>query len=152
MTTLCLLEKYFFLTFFDVMVHLTVHLIREVMFEIEVLPGTAPISKAQYRMVPIELKELHIQLQDLLDKGFIRLSYSPWGVLVLFVKKKDGTLRMCVDYQELNKVTIKNKYHLPRINDFFEQLKGASVFLKINLRSGYHQLKIKKTDFTKLAF
>ena len=88
---------------------------REVMFEIKVLPGAAPISKAPYQMAPAKLKELQIQLQDLLDKGFIRPSYSPWRTPVLFVKKKDGTLRMCVDYRELNKVTIKNKYPLPRI-------------------------------------
>ncbi|KAL5549797.1 hypothetical protein UlMin_005028 [Ulmus minor] len=98
---------------------------REVTFEIEVLPGTAPISKAPYRMAPAELKELQIQLQELLDKGFIRPSHSPWGAPVLFVKKKDGTLRMCIDYRGLNKVTIKNKYPLPRIDDLFDQLKGA---------------------------
>ena len=93
---------------------------REVTFEIEVLPGTAPISKAPYRMAPVELRELQVQLQELLDKGFIRPSYSPWGAPVLFVKKKDGTLRMCVDYRELNKVTVKNKYPLPRIDDLFD--------------------------------
>ena len=107
-------------------------------FEIKVLPGIAPISKAPYRMAPVELRELQVQLQELLDKGFIRPSYSPWGAPVLFVKKKDGTLRMCVDYRELNKVTVKNKYPLPRIDDLFDQLKGASVFSKIDLRSGYH--------------
>ncbi|KAL5573275.1 hypothetical protein UlMin_022872 [Ulmus minor] len=111
---------------------------REVTFKIELLPGTAPILKAPYRMAPAELKELQTQLQELLDKGFIRPSHSPWGAPVLFVKKKDGTLRMCIDYRELNKVTIKNKYPLPRIDDLFDQLKGAVVFSKINLRSGYH--------------
>ena len=125
---------------------------REVMFEIEVLPGTALISKAPYQMVPVELKELQVQLQDLLKKGLIRPSYSPWGAPVLFVKKKDGTLRMCMDYRELNKVTIKNKYHLPRIDDLFDQLKGASMFSKIDLRSSYHQLKIKESDVPKSAF
>ena len=125
---------------------------QEVMFEIEVLPGTAPISKEPYRMAPVELRELQVQLQELLDKGFIRPSYSPWGAPVLFVKKKDGTLRMCVDYRELNKVTVKNKYPLPRIDDLFDQLKGASVFSKIDLRSGYHQLKIKESDVPKSAF
>ncbi|KAL5575284.1 hypothetical protein UlMin_016983 [Ulmus minor] len=119
---------------------------REVTFEIEVLPGTAPISRAPYRMAPAELKELQIQLQELLDKGFIRPSHSPWGAPVLFVKKKDGTLRMCIDYRGLNKVTIKNKYPLPRIDDLFDQLKGAVVFSKIDLRSGYHQLRIKESD------
>ena len=89
-------------------------------------------------MAPAELKELKQQLQELLDKKFIRLSYSPWGVLVLFMKKKDGSMRMCIDYHELNKVTIKNKYPLPRINDLFDQWKGMTVFSKIDLRSGYH--------------
>ncbi|KAL5559060.1 hypothetical protein UlMin_035271 [Ulmus minor] len=125
---------------------------REVTFEIEVLPGTAPISKAPYRMAPAELKELQTQLQELLEKGFIRLSHSPWGAPVLFVKKKDGTLRMCIDYRGLNKVTIKNKYPLPRIDDLFDQLKGAVVFSKIDLRSGYHQLRIKESDIPKSAF
>ncbi|KAL5560612.1 hypothetical protein UlMin_036823 [Ulmus minor] len=95
-------------------------------------------------MAPAELKELQTQLQELLDKGFIRPSHSPWGAPVLFVKKKDGTLRMCIDYRGLNKVTIKNKYPLPRIDDLFDQLKGAVVFSKIDLRSGYHQLRIKE--------
>ncbi|KAL5546420.1 hypothetical protein UlMin_006107 [Ulmus minor] len=125
---------------------------REVTFEIEVLPGTAPISKAPYRMAPAELKELQTQLQELLEKGFIRPSHSPWGAPVLFVKKKDGTLRMCIDYRGLNKVTIKNKYPLPRIDDLFDQLKGAVVFSKIDLRSGYHQLRIKESDIPKSTF
>ena len=125
---------------------------REIEFIIELIPGTAPISKAPYRMAPSELKELKVQLQELLDKGFIRPSFSPWGAPVLFVKKKDGTLRLCIDYRELNKVTIKNKYPLPRIDDLFDQLQGASVFSKIDLRSGYHQLKIKAEDIQKTAF
>ena len=125
---------------------------REIEFEIDLVPGTAPISKAPYRMAPAELKELHTQLQELLDKGFIRPSYSPWGAPVLFVKKKDGTMRLCIDYRELNKVTIRNKYPLPRIDDLFDQLQGATVFSKIDLRSGYHQLKIKKDDVLKTAF
>ncbi|KAL5570722.1 hypothetical protein UlMin_020319 [Ulmus minor] len=125
---------------------------REIEFEIELLPGTAPISKAPYRMAPTELKELQIQLQELIDKRFIRPSHSPWGAPVLFVKKKDGTMRMCIDYRELNKVTIKNKYPLPRIDDLFDQLKGATVFSKIDLRSGYHQLKIRESDIPKTAF
>ncbi|KAL5564996.1 hypothetical protein UlMin_028160 [Ulmus minor] len=103
-------------------------------------------------MAPAELKELQIQLQELLDKGFIRPSYSPWGAPVLFVKKKDGTLRMCIDYRELNKLTIKNKYPLPRIDDLFDQLKGAANFSKIDLSSGYHQLRIKDNDVPKTAF
>ncbi|KAL5567449.1 hypothetical protein UlMin_024084 [Ulmus minor] len=103
-------------------------------------------------MAPAELKELQVQLQELLDKGFVRSSYSPWGAPVLFVKKKDGSMRMCIDYRELNKVTIKNKYPLPRIDDLFDQLKGAVVFSKVDLRSGYHQLKIKEDDVPKSAF
>ena len=125
---------------------------KEVEFVIDLVPGTAPISKAPYRMAPTELKELKVQLQELLDKGFIRPSFSPWGAPVLFVKNKDGTMRLCIDYRELNKVTIKNKYPLPRIDDLFDQLQGASVFSKIDLRSGYHQLKIKEEDIPKTAF
>ena len=103
-------------------------------------------------MAPKELKELKSQLQELLDKGFIRPSVSPWGAPVLFVKKKDGTLRMCIDYQQVNKVMVKNKYPLPRIEDFFDQLKGAGVFSKIDMRSGYYQLKVKEVDVPKTAF
>ena len=103
-------------------------------------------------MASAELKELKIQLQELLDLGFIRPSYSPWGAPVLFVKKKDGTLRMCIDYRELNKLTIKNKYLLPRINDLFDQLEGKTVFSKIDLRSGYRQLRFKDEDILKMAF
>ena len=106
---------------------------REIELEIELLPGIAPISKAPYEMAPVELKELKQQLQELLDKKFIHPSYSPWGAPVLFVKKKDGSMRMCIDYRELNKVTMKNKYLLPRIDDLFDQLKGATMFSKIDL-------------------
>ncbi|CAH9102252.1 unnamed protein product [Cuscuta epithymum] len=125
---------------------------REIEFVIEVEPGTKPISIPPYRMAPAELNELKTQLQELLDNGFIRPSHSPWGAPVLFVKKKDGTLRMCIDYRQLNKVTIKNRYPLPRIDDLFDQLRGATVFSKIDLRSGYHQLKIKEDDIPKSAF
>ena len=118
----------------------------EIEFEIELVPGTNSISKAPYRMAPAELQELHKQLQELLEKGFIRPSHSPWGAPVLFVKKKDGSMRLCIDHRELNKVTIKNKYPLPRVDDLFDQLKGALVFSKIDLRSDYHQLKIKEED------
>ena len=114
--------------------------VREIDFTIELVPGTTPISKAPYRMAPAELRELKAQLQDLLDKGFVRPSVSPWGAPVLFVKKKDGTMRMCIDYRQLNQVTIKNKYPLPRIDELFDQLQGAQYFSKIDLRSGYHQL------------
>ncbi|KAL0539828.1 hypothetical protein IC582_024049 [Cucumis melo] len=125
---------------------------REVEFAIELEPGTVPISRAPYRMAPAELKELKVQLQELLDKGFIRPSVSPWGALVLFVKKKDGSMRLCIDYRELNKVTVKNRYPLPRIDNLFDQLQGATVFSKIDLRSGYHQLRIKDGDVPKTAF
>ncbi|KAL4034988.1 hypothetical protein IC575_003662 [Cucumis melo] len=103
-------------------------------------------------MAPAELKELKVQLQELLDKGFIRPSVSPWGAPVLFVKKKDRSMRLCIDYRELNKVTVKNRYPLPRIDDLFDQLQGATVFSKIDLRSGYHQLRIKDEDVPKIAF
>ncbi|KAA0061889.1 DNA/RNA polymerases superfamily protein [Cucumis melo var. makuwa] len=125
---------------------------REIEFTIELLPGTAPISQAPYRIAPSELKELKMQLQELVDKGYIRPSVSPWGAPVLFVKKKDGTLRLCIDYRQLNKVTIHNKYPLPRIDDLFDQLRGAALFSKIDLRSGYHQLKVRESDIAKTAF
>jgi hypothetical protein len=98
------------------------------------------------------MQELSNQLQELLDKGSIRPSFSPWGAPVLFVKKKDGTLRMCIDYRELNKLTIKNRYPLPRIDDLFDQLQGSSFYSKIDLCSGYHQLRVKEEDIPKTAF
>jgi hypothetical protein len=125
---------------------------QDIEFIIELQPGTAPISKRPYRMPPNELVELKIQLQDLLDKGFIRPSASPWGCPALFVKKKDNSLRLCVDYRPLNAVTIKNKYPLPRIDILFDQLARAKVFSKIDLRSGYHQIKIKLSNIPKTAF
>jgi hypothetical protein len=125
---------------------------RDVEFVIELQPGTAPISKRPYRMPPKELAELKVQLQELLDKGYIRPSSSPWGSPALFVKKKDGSLRMCVDYRPLNAVTIKNKYTLPRVVVLFDQLAGAKVFSNIDLRSGYHQIKIRASDVPKTAF
>jgi hypothetical protein len=106
---------------------------REIDFSIDLLPSSAPISKAPYRMSLPELTELKIQLQELLDKEYIRPSVSPWGAPVLFVKKKDGTLRLCIDYRQLNKMTIKNKYPLPRINDLFDQVGGAKIFSKLDL-------------------
>ena len=112
----------------------------------------APISIPPYRMAPLELQELKKQLQALLDKGFIRPSVSPWGAPVLFVKKKDGTLRLCIDYRKLNQVIVKNKYPLPRIDDLFDQLQGEGVFSKIDLRSGYQQLKVAEQDVLKTAF
>jgi hypothetical protein len=125
---------------------------RDIEFIIELQPGTAPISKRPYRMPPNKLAELKVQLQDLLDKGFICPSASPWGCPALFVKKKDNSLRLCVDYRPLNAVTIKNKYPLPRIDILFDQLARAKVFSKIDLRSGYHQIKIKPCDIPKMAF
>ncbi|KAC9449874.1 hypothetical protein E3N88_45822 [Mikania micrantha] len=126
--------------------------VRQIEFRIDLVPGAAPIAKAPYRLAPSEMQELSNQLQDLLDKGFIRPSFSPWGAPVLFVKKKDGSMRMCIDYRELNKLTIKNRYPLPRIDDLFDQLRGSSFYSKIDLRSGYHQLKIVEEDIPKTAF
>lgn len=93
---------------------------REIDFIIKLIPGTAPISRAPYCMTPVELRELKTQLQELLDTVFVGSSMSPWGALVLFVKKNDSSMRMCVDYRQLNRVTIKNKYHLPRIDKLFD--------------------------------
>ena len=106
----------------------------------------------QHRMAPVELQELKVQIQGLLDKGFIKPSTSSWGVLVLFAKKKDKTLRLCIDYRQLNRVTIKNSYPLPRIDDLFDQLRGARVYSKIDLSTGYHQLSVRETDIPKTAF
>jgi hypothetical protein len=125
---------------------------RHIEFSIELLPGTAPISIKAYRMDVKDLIELKKQIEELLEKGFIRPSLSPWGAPVLFVKKKDGLRRMCVDYRSLNEVTIKNKYPLPRIEDLFDQMRGAKVFSKIDLRLGYHQLNIRTEDIPKTTF
>ena len=125
---------------------------RDIDFTIELVPGAVPASKAPYRLNTPELVELKLQLQELIDKEYIRPSVSPWGAPVLFVKKKDGTLRLCVDYRQLNKMTIKNRYPLPRIDDLFDQVRGAAVFSKIDLRSGYHQVIIKDEDVHKTAF
>ena len=111
---------------------------REIEFSIDIVSGATPESITSYRMALAELKEMKLQLQELLEKRFIQPSVSPWGAPVLFVKKKDGTLQLCIDYRQLNKLIVKNKYLLPRIEDFFDQLKGASIFSKIDLRSGYH--------------
>ncbi|GJW97035.1 putative reverse transcriptase domain-containing protein [Tanacetum coccineum] len=125
---------------------------RQVEFRIDLISGAAPVVRALYRLAPSEMKELSKQLQELSEKGFIRPSSSPWGAPVLFVKKKDGSFRMCIDYRELNKLTIKNRYPLPRIDDLFDQLQGSSVYSKIDLRSGYHQLRIRKEDIPITAF
>ena len=119
---------------------------------VELHLGTSPISMTPHRMAPVELQELKVQIQELLDKGFIRPSTSPWGALVLFVMKKDKTLRLCIDYKQLNRVTIKNRYPLPRIDDLFDQFRGARVYSKIDLRSGYHQLRVRETYIPKTSF
>ncbi|GJS12305.1 putative reverse transcriptase domain-containing protein [Tanacetum coccineum] len=125
---------------------------RPVEFQIDLIPGAAPVARAPYRLAPSEMKELSEQLQELSDKGFIRPSSSPWGAPVLFVKKKDGSFRMCIDYHELNKLTMKNSYPLPRIDDIFYQLQGSSIYSKIDLRSGYHQLRVRAQYIPKTAF
>ncbi|KAK1694281.1 hypothetical protein QYE76_010978 [Lolium multiflorum] len=125
---------------------------REIEFTIDLIPGTAPIAQPPYKMGPKELVELKAQIDELEQKGFIQESVSPWGTPVIFVDKRDGGRRMCGDYRNLNNVTIKNKYPLPRIQDLFDQVQGAGVFSKIDLRSGYHQIKIKKEDVPKTAF
>jgi hypothetical protein len=117
--------------------------VREIEVSIDTLPRTSHIAQSPYRMAPAELDELKVRLQELLDKGFIRPSNSPWGAPVLFVKKKDDTLQLCIDYRQLNKIIIKNRYPLARIDDLLDQLKGAIVFFKIDLRFRYHQLRIK---------
>ncbi|GJZ88448.1 putative reverse transcriptase domain-containing protein [Tanacetum coccineum] len=123
---------------------------RPVEFQIDLIPGATPVARAPYRLAPSEMKELSEKLQELSDKGFIRPSSSPWEAPVLFVKNKEGSFRMCINYQELNKLTVKNRYPLPRIDDLFDQLQGSSIYSKIDLRSGYHQLSITlRQDFPK---
>ncbi|GKD28196.1 putative nucleotidyltransferase, ribonuclease H [Tanacetum coccineum] len=124
----------------------------EIELQIELIPGATPVAKSPYRLAPSELEELSGQLKELQDKGFIRPSLSPWGAPVLFVKKKDGSFRMCIDYKDLNKLTIKNRYPLPKIDDLFDQLQGSQFFLKIDLRSGYHRLRVHEDDIPKTAF
>nr|GEW14292.1 hypothetical protein [Tanacetum cinerariifolium] len=116
------------------------------------VPGVAPVARAPYRLAPAKLQELSTQLQELFDRGFIRLSSSPWGAPILFVKKKDGSFQMCINYRELNRLTVKNRYPLPRINNLFDQLQGSRVYSKIDLRSGYHQLRVREEDIPKTAF
>jgi hypothetical protein len=124
----------------------------DVEFVIELQPGTAPIFRRSYKMTPKELAELKVQLNELLDKGYIRSSLSPWGCPALFVKKKDQSLRLCVDYRPLNAITVKNKYPLPHIDILFDQLAGARVFSKVDLCSDYHQIKIRSEYVPKTAF
>nr|GEW01726.1 hypothetical protein [Tanacetum cinerariifolium] len=125
---------------------------RQMEFQIDLVPGATLVARAPYRLAPSEMKELSDQLKELADKGFIRPSSLPWGALVLFIKKKDGSFRMCIDYWELNKRTVKNRYPLPRIDDLFDQLQGSGVYLKIKLRLGYHQLRDWEEDIPKTAF
>nr|GFC10423.1 putative reverse transcriptase domain-containing protein [Tanacetum cinerariifolium] len=125
---------------------------REVEFRIDLIHGAIRVAKSPYRLAPTEMQELANQLKELQDKGFIRPSSSPWGAPVLFMKKKDGSFRMSIDYQELNKLTMKNRYPLPRIDDLFDQLQGSRYFSKIDLRFGYHQLRVHEEDIPKTAF
>ncbi|GKF08702.1 putative reverse transcriptase domain-containing protein, partial [Tanacetum coccineum] len=125
---------------------------RQVEFQIDLVPSAAPVAQAPYRLAPSEMKELSEKLKELSDKGFIRPSSLPWGAPVLFVKKKDGSFRMCIDYRELNKLTVKNRYPLPRIANLFDQLQGLSVYSKIDLKSGYHQLRVREEDILKTTF
>ncbi|GJS40078.1 putative reverse transcriptase domain-containing protein [Tanacetum coccineum] len=125
---------------------------RQVEFQIDLMPGAAPVARAPYRLALSEMKELSKQLQELSEKGFIRPSSSPWGAPVLFVKKKDRSFRMCIDCLELNKLTVKNRYPLPRIDDLFDQLQGFNVYSKIDLRSGYHQLRVCEEDIPRTTF
>ncbi|GJX03468.1 hypothetical protein Tco_0189384 [Tanacetum coccineum] len=126
--------------------------VREIEFRIDLIPGALPVVKSPYRLAPSEMSELSNQLKELQEKGFIRPSHSPWGAPVLFVKKKDSAIRMCIDYRELNKLTIKNRYLLPKINDLFDKLQGAYCFSKIDLHSRYHQLRVREEDIPKTAF
>ncbi|GKD50038.1 putative reverse transcriptase domain-containing protein [Tanacetum coccineum] len=125
---------------------------RQVEFQIDLVPGAVPVARAPYRLVPSKLQELSTQLQELSEKGFIRPSSSPCEAPVLFVKKKDGSFRMCNDYRKLNKLTVKNRYPLLRIDDLFDQLQGLRVYSKIDQRSGYHQLRVREEDIPKIAF
>ncbi|XP_020272318.1 uncharacterized protein LOC109847502 [Asparagus officinalis] len=125
---------------------------RDIEFVIDIIPGVAPISKPPYRMPIVVLKELRKQVQEYLDKKFIRLSTLLWGAPVVLVPKPDGSQKMCIDYRELNRVNIKNKYLILRIDDFFDQLAEARVFSNLDLRSGYHKLKVRKEDISKTAF
>ncbi|GKB89736.1 putative reverse transcriptase domain-containing protein [Tanacetum coccineum] len=125
---------------------------RPVEFQIDLIPRAAPVTRAPYRLAPSKMKELSEQIQELSDKGFIRPSSLPWGAPILFVKKKDGSFRMCIDYRELNKLTVKNRFPLPMIDDLFNQLQGSSIYSKIDPRLGYHQLRVREQDIPKTTF
>ncbi|GJW87857.1 putative reverse transcriptase domain-containing protein [Tanacetum coccineum] len=126
--------------------------VRQVDFQIDLIPGATPVARAPYRLAPSEMQELSNQLQELVDRGLIRPSTSPCGAPVLFVKKKDRSFRKCIDYRELNKLTVQNRYPLPRIDDLFDQLQGSSIYTEIDLRSGYHQLRVRDEDIPKTSF
>ncbi|GKD71906.1 putative reverse transcriptase domain-containing protein [Tanacetum coccineum] len=126
--------------------------VRQVEFQINLIPRAKPVARAPYRLAPSKMQELSNQHQELADRGFIRPSTLPWGAPVLFVKKKEESFRMCIDYRELNKLIVKNRYPLPRIDDLFDQLQNSSVYSKIDLRSGYHQLRVRDEDIPKTAF
>nr|GEX26447.1 putative reverse transcriptase domain-containing protein [Tanacetum cinerariifolium] len=126
--------------------------VHEIKFHIDLIPSMLPVVKSPYRLAPFEMMELSNQLKELQEKGFIRPCHSPWGAPVLFFKKKDGALRTCIDYRELNKLTIKNRYPLPIIDDLFNQLQGTCCFSKIDLHLGYHQLKVLEEDIPKTVF
>ncbi|KAK8934991.1 hypothetical protein KSP39_PZI014260 [Platanthera zijinensis] len=125
---------------------------REIDFTIDLMSGAKPVSRALYRLAPKEMAELKVQLDELMEQGYVRPSSSPWSAPVLFVKKKDGSMRLCIDYRELNKLTEKNKYPIPRIDDLFDQLVGSSVYSKVDLKSGYYQLRIRECNIPKTAF
>ena len=125
---------------------------RDIDFSINLIPEATPVSKIPYKMSTPELVELKLQLKEMMDKDNIWPSVSPWGAPAFFVKEKDGTLRLCIDYRQLNKMTVKNKYPLPRIDDLFDQLRGATIFSKIDLRSGYHKVQIKYEYIHKTTF
>nr|GEW78871.1 hypothetical protein [Tanacetum cinerariifolium] len=133
-------------------VHQNTKVSGQVEFQIDLLPSAAPVARAPYRLAPSEMKELSDQIKELADKGFIRPSSSPWGAPVLFIKKKDGSFWMCIDYREMKKLTVKNRYPLPKIDDLFDQLQESSVYSKIDMRSGYHQLRVREEDISKIAF
>ena len=125
---------------------------REIDHEIELIPGATPIAKSPYKMFVPKAIELKEQLWQLLEQGFIQPSVSPWGAPILFQKKKDGTLHLCIDYQGLSQLTIKNKYPIPRIDELLDHLHGSTVFSKIDLKSRYYQYRIKEEDIPKIAF
>jgi hypothetical protein len=125
---------------------------RDIDFSVNLMPGETLVSKAPYRMSTLELKEMKLHLEEILRKGYTHPSVSPWGALVLFVKKKDGMLRLCINFRQLNKVTFKKKYPLSRIDDLFDHLKDAKIFSNIYLRSGYHQVRIKDEYISKTTF